>query len=115
MEVEVGAGAASQVGVSQVGAAQGGASQVRASQALVNYDAPSIHLLQPATIDFLPAPREGFSVYVCKVNVKDIAFPDEIYAVKYIKQGDGIMNVEQLAMHEATNIPFQHMGTSSHL
>lgn len=72
-------------------------------------------MLRPATIDFLPTPRlgEGAFAYVCKVNVKDPAFPDEVYAAKCIKQGDGIMTVEQLAMHEATSIPFQHMGIIS--
>lgn len=79
-----------------------------------NYESPSIHLLWPTIIDFLPAPQlgEGAFAYVCKVNVKEIS-PDEIYTEKCINQGGGVMNAEQLAMHEATNIPFHHMGIVS--
>ena len=86
--------------------------QAGASSTVANYDTPSLHLLRPAVIEFLPSAQlgEGAFAYVCKVNVKDPAFPDQLYVAKCIKQGDDFMNAEQLAMHEATNIPFQHMG-----
>lgn len=85
---------------------------IESSSTIVNYNAPMLHILRPSSVDFVPAPRlgEGTFAFVCKVIVKDIAFPDEVYAGKCMKMADGNMSPEMMAMHEATSVPLQHRG-----
>lgn len=71
-----------------------------------------LSMLREKDVEFLPAARIGEGAFgiVCKAKVLDEDFLDDVYAVKCIKRGDGIMTPNMLAAHEATSVPLSHRG-----